>query len=146
MPRDETGKTELLTEPCLRRIIAAIDRPSGFAYQLMGEPLERYRARAIAYALTYDDEELFGMGLRPLEPTQEFTPLCSECGKPLDGHSPGGDCPVAEHWRMPSLAAHGEVSYHNRSPWAAWTILDWTVAVLVALVLVVAIATLLKAT
>jgi hypothetical protein len=131
MPREGTEKAELLTEPCLRRIIAAMERPSGFAYQFMGEPLERYHARAIAHALTYDDEELFGMGLLP---------------HPLDGHSPGGDCPVPERWRMPALTAHGEVSYHNRPPWADWTILDWTGAIVVALVLGLAIATLLKAT
>lgn len=53
---------------------------------------------------------------------------------------PDSDLPVREPWRMPSLERHGEVSYHNRPPWADFTTADWTYIAVAALALLIALA------
>lgn len=53
------------------RIKDALDAPTRFAHRLVGERTEDFRARAVACALVYDDEQLVGMGLSGATPREE---------------------------------------------------------------------------
>lgn len=100
----------LFAQTAQDRIKAALYNPTRFAHRVMGEAMEDFRARAIACALVYDDEQLDGMGLGATftraqeadEATREFT-------------VPEADEP-SEPWRMPSLERHGD-QYRHAPPW-----------------------------
>lgn len=102
----------LFEQATQNRIKAALYNPTRFAHRIMGETMGDFRARAVACALVYDDEQLDGMGLGTEhtftraqaadEETREFTPP---------------EAASSEPWRMPSLERHGR-QYRHRSPWA----------------------------
>lgn len=70
--RSQVGDA-ILSDATNGRIQDALYRPELFAHREVGEKAEHFRAKAVANALHYDDEQLRGMGLaRPVQATEEF--------------------------------------------------------------------------
>lgn len=115
------------------RISAAIVDPSRFAgLRVTGESMAEFRARAVACALVYDDEQLQKMGLlRVPDATREWSPAT--------GAEPDETpCP----WRMPALERHG-VQYHNRPLWADASPLTLAAAIVASVAFVLAVVALM---
>lgn len=147
--RSQVGDA-ILSDATNGRIQDALYRPELFAHREVGEKVEHFRAKAVANALHYDDEQLRGMGLaRPVQATEEFEhediirALNPGIGEITPGPTIVAPGPSPEPFKMPALDRYGEqfkmppgVTVHNRLP-------RFTLAAAAVLVVLLALAYLL---